>query len=182
MKKLKTIITMMVLAAGLLSLSSCQDNEIARTLQGAWRGDIIASRTWCGIEYQCSYTELYFAKDPGSYSSGTGYWYEEYSGAPWDYFASNMTWTVTNGVIYIHLSDSNEDYRISNYRLTDNQFSGRFYSEGIERSFNLYYDGDWYWNNYNTGWDSWYFDYGGYAKGKKPAGDAVPEHPTPNLY
>lgn len=84
---------------------SCDDDEyIADTLWGVWQGDMHVWNEWNGNYYESHDTEIAFDRNPYEYSSGSGYWVDFYSRAPWDYFASNITWTVDNGRITITLT------------------------------------------------------------------------------
>lgn len=92
MKK-SSILTAVLLSLATLSLSSCDDEEIANTLEGTWKGDMYISSEWDGRYYDATYTEITFLKDPYAFSSGTGYWVDYYSDAPWDYVANRPNYT-----------------------------------------------------------------------------------------
>ena len=88
---------------GLISVSftSCDDEEIAKTLEGTWKGDMYVTSEWERKYYEAIYTEITFLKDPYAFSSGTGYWVDYYSDAPWDYVANHIDWRVDLGDIHV---------------------------------------------------------------------------------
>ena len=76
MKKLYTMFMMAMMAVMAVSFTSCEDEEIARTLEGTWKGNMYISSEWDGRYYDATSTEITFLKDPSRYSSGSGYWVE----------------------------------------------------------------------------------------------------------
>ena len=76
---------MTIIAIASLAFTSCEDARIARTLEGTWKGNMYISSRYDGRVYNSTYSEVTFLKDPGAYSSGSGYWVDYYSDAPWDY-------------------------------------------------------------------------------------------------
>jgi len=137
--KMKKIYTMLTIAMMAVILTSCDDAQIARTLEGTWRGNMYISTRYDGRVYNATESEVVFLRDPYAYSSGTGYWVDYYSGAPWDYVANHIDWRVDFGVIYIHFAEENTDIRISDYRLNGDRFYGTIRDNGNYVDFELYY-------------------------------------------
>lgn len=83
MKKLMSIISMLLLALTATTLVSCDDDsDIAATLEGTWQGDMEVSTYYNGQNYQAVSSEICFVQDPYTYSSGTGYWIDYYRNSP----------------------------------------------------------------------------------------------------
>lgn len=161
MKK-KNVIFALVMALATLSLSSCDDDEvIADTLWGVWRGDMYVTDYYNGQSYRSSYSIIEFDKDEYSYASGTGYWVDYFSNAPWDYYASPIEWTVNNGTLFIYSTYDDTYFTVYNYRLSDNYFTGEIESEdGTLQEFSMRKTDSPYWDDYTWGYGSYY----GYAK------------------
>ena len=69
MKKFYTLWTIALLAVLSLSFASCNflwndDDEIAYTLEGTWRGNMYVSMEWDGRVYDAIYSEVCFLRDP----------------------------------------------------------------------------------------------------------------------
>jgi hypothetical protein len=158
MKKLfYNILTMAVIAIAAVSFSSCEDAQIASTLEGTWKGNMYISTSYDGRTYDATYTEITFLKDPYAYSSGNGYWVDYYSNAPWDYVANHIDWKVDYGTIYIYFREEGTSMRISDYYLNDNRFHGTLDDNGYLVDFELYHTSSPNLNNYNYwGYDDWY--------------------------
>lgn len=158
MKKIASLLMMATVALMCVSLTSCdEDYDIAYTLEGTWKGNMYVTSQDNGVTYSATYSELYFAQDPYTYSSGDGVWIDYYSQAPWDYVANHTRWSVNNGVITIYLIEEGYTVQIMNYRLNDGYFSGTIYDHGSYIDFSLRHTSSPNWNNYNWG-------YGWYAK------------------
>ena len=71
MKKMYFRLMMAMMGLVAVSLTSCDDEEIAKTLEGTWKGDMYISSEWDGHYYNATYTEVTFLKDPYAFSSGT---------------------------------------------------------------------------------------------------------------
>ena len=128
MKKIfRHIITVCMTALMTISFTSCEDEMIADTLQGTWEGNMYVTHAWNNRVYQSVYSEIEFLLDPFRYTSGSGYWVDYYSNAPWDYVANHIDWTVRNGVIYVHFVEENSDIQIHDYSLSGSYFTGRIY-------------------------------------------------------
>ncbi len=170
MKKFTSLLLMSLLALTTMTFVSCDDDdEIADTLWGVWEGDMYVSSYWDGQSYYSSYSEIAFDRNPNSYASGTGYWVDYYSNAPWDYYASHIRWSVDRGVITIYSVEDGETYSIYDYSLSQNYFSGTL-DNGYDNpmSFRLTKTASPDWNDFNYGWGYW--DDGYYAPGYAPSG------------
>ena len=111
MKKFISIISVIIFAVTPFTFVSCdEDYEIADTLWGVWEGKMYVQSTWNGQTYMSSYSVIQFDRAPNNYDSGTGYWIDYYSGAPWDYFASHIDWIVSNGTIKIYSYEDDSYY------------------------------------------------------------------------
>ena len=158
MKKLfYNTLMLAILATAAISFSSCEDAEIARTLEGTWKGNMYISSKYGGRTYDATYTEITFLKDPYAYSSGSGYWCDYYSNAPWDYVANHINWRVDYGTIYVNFVEEGASLAIRDYHLTSSRFWGYISDGGNDVEFELYcVDRP---NYYNYRWG---FDYNGY--------------------
>ncbi|MDO4160130.1 MAG: hepatitis A virus cellular receptor 1 [Prevotellaceae bacterium] len=160
MKKISILMAMaLAMFAVTFTFTSCDDDDdIADTLWGVWEGDMYVESEWDGYTYQASSSVLAFDKDPYEYASGTGYWIDYYSNAPWDYYASNISWTVRNGEIVIYSIEEGQYYYISQYSLSNNYFTG-YISDGYNSAlyFELVKTSAPYWNG-DSGYhySSWY--------------------------
>lgn len=156
------IATMFFALMSVMTMTSCEDEEIARTLEGTWEGNMYVEHEWSGQWYETDYSEVTFLRDPYRYSSGEGYWVDYFRGyTPWGhrYYANHIKWNVNNGVINIYFIEDDVDLRIRDYRLNDNYFSGQVYgSDGRWYDFSLrhlsrpYRYDDYYW-----GYDEYYY-------------------------
>ena len=140
----------------LFTLTSCEDERIANTLEGTWSGNMFISTRYDGIVYDATYTEVTFLKNPYTYSSGEGYWVDYYSDAPWDYVANHIEWTVDYGTIKVYFVEEGTSIRIRDYYLNDDRFFGTINDNGTPVDFELYRISGRNWNNYRWGYDSWY--------------------------
>ena len=158
---MKKMFTMLMMAMMALAFTSCEDEYIANTLEGTWKGNMYISTYWGDYTYDATYTEITFLRDPYTYSSGSGYWVDYYSNAPWDYVANHIDWTVNNGVIKVYFIEEGSTIYISNYHLNSSRFTGTINDGGKPVDFDLYnvshpYT---YWDDYYWGYDSWNDDY-----------------------
>ena len=158
----KQFFLLMVAMMGLISVSftSCDDEEIAKTLEGTWKGDMYVTSEWEGKYYEAIYTEITFLKDPYAFSSGTGYWVDYYSDAPWDYVANHIDWRVDLGDIHVKFIEEGTSIQISDYRLDDNRFSGYIYDHGNKVAFYLYNVSRPNYTGYHWGYDNWAYSRG----------------------
>ena len=142
MKKLYFRLMMVMMGLVTVSLTSCDDEEIAKTLEGTWKGDMYISSEWDG------------------HSSGTGYWVDYYSDAPWDYVANHIDWRVDLGDIHVKFIEEGTSIQISDYRLDDNRFSGYIYDHGNKVAFYLYNVSRPNYTGYHWGYDNWAYSRG----------------------
>lgn len=169
MKKLMSIISMLLLALTATTLVSCDDDsDIAMTLEGTWQGDMEVSTYYNGQYYQALSSEICFVQDPYTYSSGTGYWIDYYQNSPWrnNQVANHIEWTVSNGVINVYFVEEETSLQIRDYRLYNGYFEGTIYYDNQTVNFRLQQVSSPNWNSY-TDWGYDYDDdyyYGGYAK------------------
>lgn len=159
MKKLYTMFMMAMMAVMAVSFTSCEDEEIARTLEGTWKGNMYISSEWDGRYYDATSTEITFLKDPSRYSSGSGYWVDYYSNAPWDYVANHIEWSVDYGSIYVRFIEEGTSLKIRDYHLNRDRFTGYINDHGNDVKFELYNVSRPYYDNYRWGYDSWGYDY-----------------------
>lgn len=178
MKKFTSYIAMMMIALTSLTFTSCNDDEdIANTLWGVWEGEMYVTTYWGDYSYDASYSEIAFDKDPYQYASGTGYWIDYYSNAPWDYHANHIRWTISNGVIRIRYVEDGGYVDIYDYRLDYNYFTGSIqndYGEVLNFRLRKVASPDyWDWDDYEWGWSGWRSNYmPTRATGDKTAGDS----------
>lgn len=161
--------------------TSCENERIARTLEGTWQGNLYQEYEWGGAVYRPSYTEISFLRDPFSFKSGKGYWVDYFNGYhPWqsDYVANHTEWSVRNGVIWIYLVEDDVEFRISRYRLNDNFFSGEIAGDdGSLGEFSLRHVSSPNWNGYND-WGSGYAYYVNGTRGAEPSDSILLEKPV----
>ena len=163
------------------SCDSDPDYDTAYTLEGTWEGKMFLSSTWDNYTYAISYTQLCFNRDPYYYASGTGYWVDYYSDAPWDYVANHIEWQVRGGRIEVYLVEDNYTYFFEDYRLSDNIFRGRIYDNDTYLDFSMRHTSSPNWNSfdyyyYDDFYDYWYSNSAGFdgnenmRRGKKVVG------------
>ena len=173
MKKLLYHVMMLAMMVTMaVGFSSCDDNKIAYTLEGTWKGNMYISSYYDGRSYDATYTEITFLRDPYAYSSGSGYWVDYYSNAPWDYVANHIDWSVDYGTINIYFREEGTSLEIYDYHLDDDRFYGRINDNGNRVDFELYHTSSPNWNNYNRwGYDDWYDYY--YARTRSANADSM---------
>ena len=152
----KFIISAFALMTTLFTLTSCDDQRIANTLEGTWRGNMYISSRYDGRVYDATYSEVTFLKDPYAYSSGKGYWVDYYSDAPWDYIANHIDWTVDFGTIKVYFVEEDTYVTIRDYHLDNVYFYGTINDSGRPVDFQLEHVSGRNWNSYRWGYDSWY--------------------------
>ena len=154
---MKKLYTLMLTALMALTFTACEDQRIANSLEGTWSGNMEVSSVYDGRRYYATHTEITFSRDPYRYAQGTGYWVDYYSGAPWDYVANHITWTVDNARIRVYFQEEGTSFTISNYRLSGDRFSGYIADGGNDVYFDLMHVASPNWNNYRYwGYDDWY--------------------------
>ena len=159
MKKIYILLMMAIVATTAFTLAGCNvddDDYIADTLEGTWRGKIVLTDDWSGLSYGYTQTDICFLRNPYRYSSGEGYWVDYYSSAPWDYVANHIEWNVVNGIIEVHFIEDNTWLEIRNYRIDYNYFVGTIYDDGTWADFKLRHISSPNWGSY----DFYGYDYG----------------------
>lgn len=158
-----------------------EDTSQSMALSGEWRGDFGMYYTYVdgrGRHYTFdSYdTRLTFIPAYAHALHGRGTQVDYYEYGPYEYQYYKFSWSVNNGNIYLTYDYDHElDTRISNYRMTNDYFSGTFASSGT--SFRLCKIADYYnWTPYVNiyGYDSrddWYYNYPYYAPYSRSNGE-----------
>ena len=185
MKTISKIMAMMLIALAPMTFISCADDDdiIADTLEGTWKGKMYVYHTYGGHDYEAVWSEISFDNKVFRNARGNGYWVDHYSsemGWGHDYVANHITWKVRDEIIYIHFVEDNYDIEIRNYRLNMQHFVGTIYDDGTTVDFSLthtdYGYNSSYWNDYTYGWDDgWYWGNYGKAFGDVEA----PKTPAP---
>jgi hypothetical protein len=172
MKKLVTLLMMATMA--LFTFTSCEDENIAYTLEGTWEGQVFDYSQWDGQTYNISYSMLDFRMDPFATRTGNGYWVDIYSGGNRHHVSYRIDWKVRDGIIYIKFREDGTTYRISDYRLSDYTFRGTMYEadwntgnyNGNAHDFSMRHidspNWDYYYNDYDSFWGSYRGHYNGY--------------------
>lgn len=163
MKKIYNLLMIAVVALTASTLAGCDadDNEvIAYTLEGTWKGEMYITEKWSGRVYNSTYSVIEFSKDPYRYAKGEGYWVDYYSNAPWDYVANHITWEVRNSIIYVHFYEEGADVEISDYYLEDGYFVGTMYDGHNYVDFKLYHTHSPLWDDYDYGFYDYYWSNG----------------------
>lgn len=180
MKKMFTTLMMAMMA---MLTTSCinEDEAVAYTLEGTWKGNMYISSSWNGRDYDATYSEITFLKDPCKFSSGQGYWVDYYSDAPWDYVANHIDWRVDFGTIYVYFREEGTSLRISDYRLNDNRFRGTIYDGDLTVDFSLYNTSRPYYDNYEWGYTGWEYRHGYTRSAQTDSIETTNELPTRHL-
>ena len=152
----KFIFSALAMMTTLFTLTSCDDQRIANTLEGTWSGNMYISSRYDGRVYDATYSEVTFLKDPYAYSSGAGYWVDYYSNAPWDYIANHIEWTVDYGTIKVYFVEEDTYITIRDYHLDNLYFYGTINDNGRPVDFQLSHVSGRNWSSYRWGYDSWY--------------------------
>ena len=165
----RAIYILLMSAFAFVSCIDEEDIEQSMALSGDWRGDFGMYYNYVdgrGRHYTFdSYdTRITFipAYSRARYGRGTQVDYYDYG--PYEYQYYKFSWQISNGSLYLTYDyDPELDTRISNYRMTNDYFSGYFSNTGT--SFKLYKIADYYnWTPYVNiyGYGSrydWDYDY-----------------------
>ena len=147
---------MMLIALAAFTFTSCEDERIADSLEGTWSGNMYVSSYYHGHDYYATHTEITFSIDPFRFTKGSGYWVDYYSGAPWDYVANHISWSVDNARIYINFIEEGSSVVIADYRLSNNRFTGYIADGDNDVYFDLTHISSPNWDNYRYwGYDEW---------------------------
>ena len=178
MKKLYFYILMLM---PVFTLTSCEDAEIASTLEGTWKGNMYISSRYGDNTYETTYTEITFEIDPFYFSKGSGYWVDYYDTGRYrtitrDYVANHIDWEVKDRTIYIHFREEGTSMRISDYRLNNDRFVGTLNDNGNLVDFELFHTASPNWNRYNYwGYDNWYNSWYSRSRGEGAADSTTVE-------
>lgn len=149
MKKIYALFPMIFVILMSATFTSCEDEEIANTLEGTWQGNMRIKSSYGGHTYYATKTEITFLRDVYRYSSGDGYWVDYYSDAPWDYVANHITWKVDRGDILIYFIEEDTELAISDYHLSNNRFEGTLWDYDQRVDFTLYHVSSPNWDRYD---------------------------------
>ena len=138
------------------SFSSCEDIEDinqSMALSGQWRGDFGMYYNYVDgygrrYTFDCYDTRITFTPAYSQALHGRGTQVDYDDRGPYEYQYYKFSWSINNGILYLTYDYDHElDTRISNYRMTNDYFSGTFSSSGT--SFRLYKLADYYnWTPY----------------------------------
>lgn len=176
-----------------LSFSSCidmEDTNKSMVLSGEWRGDFgmfYDYRDNNGRVYTFDSYDTYLTFIPAySYANyGRGTQVDYYDYGPYEYQYYKFRWSVENGYIYLTYDyDPQLNTRISNYRMTNDYFSGTFSESGTSfrmRKLVDYYNWTPYVNSYGY-WDrnNWGYYYPYFAPATRSDVEQ-PEDSTSNV-
>ena len=124
MKKIYNYLFVGIVAMLSMTLSSCNDDNIAKTLDGVWEGKVSQNYSWRWSNYtRYQYVEMEFLTDPYRYAKGYGYEYDYYDNG---YERVHFTFEVINEDIYIDYADGAHVLIPRGYYLSDSRFSGEF--------------------------------------------------------
>lgn len=125
---MKKILTILFVAVTAMTFVSCDDDKIARSLDGIWEGNVAQAYFNYHVSSNYQYVNFQFYADPTQYARGTGV-ERDYSGSTSGYYTYTdeyeFTFEVKNGRIYLYYEDG-ADVVIRNYELHDDHFSGEF--------------------------------------------------------
>ncbi len=131
MKKFSILLMMVAVAIMSFTLVSCKDEEVANKLDGSWSGTTGLGYEEDGRYYQAQYTIIEFDQDALMSKSGTGFWVDVYGeDAPFEWFASEMTWDVHDDgkTIYIYTKQAGVGtYTITDFTVSEHHFRGSIY-------------------------------------------------------
>ena len=169
MKKIYTLLALALMGLTPLALTSCvfndDDDYVANSLQGIWRGQIQSEYYYgrYGHDVQYTDTQLEFYSDPYSYARGLGREID----FSYSYYGEEVrfSYTVNNHVIYMDYSDGSQ-VAICNWNLSGNTFTGDFYAVYRDYMTGYYEVGDYLASfrlyRVSDGWDSSFYGYGWY--------------------
>ena len=160
---------MLITLVTLLSACMDRDTEQSIALSGQWRGDFgmfydyidNRGRQWTFDSYD---TRITFTPAYNYARRGRGTQVDYYLEGPYEYQYYSFSWEIINGVVYLTYDyDHQLDTRITDYRMTDDYFSGVFSNTGT--AFRLYKMVDFYdWRPYSNTYgydyrDDWTYGY-----------------------
>ena len=125
MKKIYNYLFIGIVAVLSMTLSSCNDDDIARDLDGIWEGEVSQNWSWRWKNFSdYQYVDIEFFRDPSRYASGSGI---EYDYDRWGYYKPcNFTFSVRNEDIFIDYEDGARVMIPHGYYLSSSRFEGEF--------------------------------------------------------
>jgi hypothetical protein len=157
MKKITTVLSMIVIAMMAVTFTSCDpDADQADALLGIWQGTISNSEV-----YQNGYdTEIRFYGDYLTGGSGDEYDRDSETG---EVYYSSFQWNIKNGTIYIQYNNTADfrDVVIYDYRFNGNYFEGYMDNTDTSHYFQL---------TKVVSWSTWNSNY---SKGTRASGTKV---------
>ena len=125
MKKIYNYLFIGIVAMLSMTLSSCDDDDIAGTLDGVWEGEVSQNFSWRWSNYSnYQYVDIEFYTDPYRYASGTGI---EYDYDRWgNYTTCTFSFSVESRDIYLIYADGARVMIPRGYYLSKTRFEGEF--------------------------------------------------------
>ena len=122
---MKKILTLFIIAVTAMTFVSCDDDEIAKNLEGIWEGEVSTAYSNYRGGNNTQYVDIQFYADPSQYAKGTGYERDYSNINVGTYTECAFSFEVKNRNIYLYYDDG-ADVVIRNYELTDGHFTGEF--------------------------------------------------------
>ncbi|MBO5614795.1 MAG: hypothetical protein J5932_01560 [Prevotella sp.] len=147
---MKKILTFIIVAVTAMTFVSCDDDKIARSLDGIWEGQVSSDYFNYRLGNSYQWIDIQFYADPSRYAKGSGIERDYFGSVNGYYKEFNFDFEVRGGYIYLYYEDG-IDVVIRDYELVDDRFSGEFLdSDGRHlASFDLYRVTSWRYNRYN---------------------------------
>ena len=148
---MKKFLTFLFLAVTAMTFVSCDDDKIARSLDGIWEGEVSSAYFNYRLGNSYQWIDIQFYADPSRYAKGSGI-ERDYSGTGSYYYEEcEFEFEVRGGYIYLHYADGTEVV-IRDYELVDDHFSGEFLDGNGHplASFDLYRVTSWRHSRYNN--------------------------------
>lgn len=159
-KIMHTLGLAMILLMGTMLCACDEDVMQSQMLSGRWQGDWGSYYEFTQHRrvstFECYDTRLEFYPDHSFASRGTGKQIDHYEYGPYEYLYYRFTWSIKDGIVTLRYPhDGSLNTYISEYRMTDNEFYGRFADS--RNRFHMYkYTQDVDWSRYNG--DYWYYE------------------------
>lgn len=149
---MKKFLTFLFLAVTAMTFVSCDDDKIARSLDGIWEGQVASAYFNYRLGNSYQWIDIQFYADPSRYAKGSGI-ERDYSGSGSNYYEEcEFEFEVRGGYIYLHYADAeNTEVVIRDYELVDDHFSGEFLDRNghLLASFDLYRVTSWRHSRYD---------------------------------
>lgn len=147
---MKKILTILFVAVTAMTFVSCDDDKIARSLDGIWEGQVSSAYFNYRLGNSYQWIDIQFYADPSRYAKGSGI-ERDYSGSGSYYYEEcEFEFEVRGGYIYLHYADGTEVV-IRDYELVDDRFTGEFLDRNghLLASFDLYRVTSWRHSRYD---------------------------------